>query len=73
VRRPTGAAFAHQEPDELWDALATLSPRQRAAIVLRFYEDLPDDEIAQVLGCRPATVRTTVHRGLAALRKEIER
>lgn len=73
VRRPTSTAFAHQEPDELWDALATLLPRQRAAIVLRFYEDLPDDEIARLLGCRPGTVRTAVHRGLAALRKEIER
>ncbi|HEX2063855.1 MAG TPA: sigma-70 family RNA polymerase sigma factor [Acidimicrobiales bacterium] len=61
------------DADELWDALATLSPRQRAAIVLRFYEDLPDGEIAQALGCRKATVRTAVHRGLAALRQEIER
>lgn len=73
VRRPTGTAHAHQEPDELWDALATLPHRQRTAIVLRFYEDVPDDEIARLLGCRPATVRTAVHRGLAALRKEIER
>ncbi|HEU5153039.1 MAG TPA: sigma-70 family RNA polymerase sigma factor [Iamia sp.] len=57
--------------DELWDALATLDERRRTAIVLRFYEDLPDDVIAGVLGCRPATVRTLVHRGLQALRKEI--
>ncbi|HEV7722999.1 MAG TPA: sigma-70 family RNA polymerase sigma factor [Iamia sp.] len=58
--------------DELWDALATLDDRRRTAIVLRFYEDLPDAAIAEVLGCRPATVRTLVHRGLHALRKEIE-
>jgi RNA polymerase sigma-70 factor (sigma-E family) len=60
------------EVDELWDALATLPERRRAAIVLRFYLDLPDPEIAEVLGCRPATVRTSIHRGLAQLRKEIE-
>jgi len=59
--------------DELWDALATLTARQRAAIVLRFYCDLPDADIAAAIGCREATVRTSVHRGLAKLRKEIDR
>ncbi len=59
--------------DALWTALAGLPRRQRAAIVLRFYEDLPFDEIAELLGCRPATARTAVHRGLAALRGEIDR
>lgn len=59
--------------DELWDVLGTLPPRQRAAIVLRFYEDLPDSEIAALLGCRVATVRTAVFRGLEKLRKEVER
>ena len=58
--------------DELWDALATLGDRHRTAIVLRFYEDMPDDLIAAALVCRPATVRTLVRRGLHALRKEIE-
>ena len=50
------------------DALAVLPHRQRAALVLRFYEDRTEAEIAEVLGCRPATVRSLVHRGLAALR-----
>lgn len=68
--RDDGVAAA---PDELWDVLARLQPRQRTALVLRFYEGLPDAEIADVLGCRVATVRTTVHRALAALRREIER
>jgi RNA polymerase sigma-70 factor (sigma-E family) len=58
--------------DELWDALNRLPYRRRAAIVLRFYEDLPDDEIAAVLGCRQTTVRTAIHRGLADLRKDIQ-
>lgn len=59
--------------DEMWDVLQHLPERQRTAIVLRFYEDLPDAEIALILGCRLPTVRTAIHRGLAALRKEIER
>jgi RNA polymerase sigma factor (sigma-70 family) len=57
----------------MWDVLLTLPPRQRAAIVLRFYEDLPDEEIAALLGCKVPTVRTAVFRGLEKLRKEIER
>ena len=59
--------------DELWDVLQTLPPRQRAAIVLRFYEDLSDEEIAALLGCKVPTVRTAVFRGLEKLRKEVER
>jgi RNA polymerase sigma-70 factor (sigma-E family) len=59
--------------DEMWDALQVLPDRQRTAIVLRYYTDLPDREIASVLQCRLSTVRTTIHRGLATLRKEIER
>jgi RNA polymerase sigma-70 factor (sigma-E family) len=72
-RRPRPPEPARQEPDELWDALATLKDRPRAAVVLRYYADLPDAEIAEILDCRLATVRTTIHRALAALRKEIQR
>lgn len=61
------------EPDELWDALSRLEPRRRAAIVLRYYCSLPHAEIAELLGCRPATVRTSIHRGLKQLAKEIDR
>ena len=50
-------------------ALLSLPPRQRAAIVLRYYEDLHESEIADLLRCRPATVRSLVARGLEALRK----
>jgi RNA polymerase sigma factor (sigma-70 family) len=48
--------------------LALLPPRQRAVLVLRFYVGMPDGEIAEVLGCRPATVRGHVSRALATLR-----
>jgi RNA polymerase sigma-70 factor (sigma-E family) len=59
--------------DELSDALARLPHRQRAAIVLRFYEGMPDAEVAAALDCRVGTVASLVHRGLAELRKVIER
>ncbi len=58
--------------DELDDALGKLPPRQRAAVVLRYYGDLPDADIARALRCRPATVRSLIHRALADLRKVIE-
>ena len=57
---------------ELRDALAALPARQRAAVVLRYFCDLPDGEIARALDCRPATVRSLVRRGLAQLREVIE-
>lgn len=59
--------------DEIWEAMRHLSPRQRAAIVLRFYEDLSEQQVAEVLNCRPGTVKSLVSRGLAVLRGEIER
>lgn len=52
----------------VWQALGQLSERQRAAIVLRFFHDLPDDEVAQVLECRVGTVRSLISRSLSALR-----
>jgi RNA polymerase sigma-70 factor (sigma-E family) len=72
VRRPAPPDPSTLVADEMWDTLLALPHRQRAAIVLRFYEDLPDARIAELLECREATVRTAIHRGLAKLRKEIE-
>jgi RNA polymerase sigma-70 factor (sigma-E family) len=57
---------------ELSDVLLELPYRQRAAIVLRYYSDLSEAEIADVLGCRPGTVGSLIHRGLARLRMVIE-
>ena len=59
------------EIDETWAAVCRLPFRQRAALALRFYEDLGEAEIARILGCRPGTVKSTIHRGLARLRKEM--
>ena len=57
--------------DETWDVLRKLPFRQRAVLMLRYYEDLPEADIARLLGCRPGTVKSALHRGLAALRKEL--
>lgn len=54
--------------DAAWRLLAKLPRRQRAVLVLRYYEDLPDSEIAELLGIAPGTVRSNAARGLAALR-----
>jgi len=52
----------------LWAALGRLPARQRSAIVLRFYLDLPEAEVARLLGTSPGTVKSWTHRGLARLR-----
>ncbi|MFJ5778409.1 SigE family RNA polymerase sigma factor [Streptomyces sp. NPDC093094] len=50
------------------EALARLTARQRAVLVLRYFEDLPEAEVARLLGCSVGTVRSTAHRSLARLR-----
>ncbi len=60
------------EHDAVWQLCATLPRKQRAAVVLRFYEDRTYGEIAEILACSEATVRSQVHRALAALRVRLE-
>ena len=57
---------------DLRDALNRLPWRQRAAIVLRYFVDVPDREIAEFLACKPSTVRSLIHRGVASLREVLE-
>ncbi len=57
--------------DLLWQALQALPPRQRAAIVLRFYEDLTEAQTAAVLGCAVGTVKSQVSTGLRTLRTRL--
>ena len=54
--------------DEVWRLCGQLSPVQRTAVVLRFYEDLSFADIAKAMGCREATARSHVHRAMARLR-----
>lgn len=68
---PVDHAERNAERDQVWSWLARLPRRQRAALVLRFYEDLPDADIADVLGCTVGTVRGHISRGLATLRAEL--
>jgi RNA polymerase sigma factor (sigma-70 family) len=73
IKPPTTPTSTPPADEYLTDALAGLSPRRRIVLVLRFYADMPDDEIAEHLGVRPATVRSLAARGLSDLREVIER
>ena len=70
---PTGVDHggAAADRDALWRLVRALPERQRAVLVLRFYEDLDDLAIADILGCSPVTVRTHAMRGLATLRERV--
>jgi RNA polymerase sigma factor (sigma-70 family) len=73
-RAPVGReSVADLATNELGDAVAKLDYPYRAALALRYFCDLADDEIAHALGVRPATVRTRIRRALIKLRTEIER
>lgn len=72
ARAPDGADALGQA-DALGRALDALPFRARSALILRFFEDLSEADTARVLGCRPGTVGSLVHRALAQLRGEIER
>ncbi|HEY1915100.1 MAG TPA: sigma-70 family RNA polymerase sigma factor [Streptosporangiaceae bacterium] len=54
---------------ELLSLLAGLPARQQAVIVLRYWEDLPETDVAAILGCSVGTVKSTASRGLARLRE----
>ncbi|WP_267896779.1 RNA polymerase sigma factor [Jiangella anatolica] len=81
IRCPRSTQTEHDEPPErgytpadrldgepLWQALATLPPRQRAVLVLRYYEDLTEGEIAVALGISTGTVKSRASRAMTKLR-----
>lgn len=68
VAPPSGPGSDVEERDAVLRLLAGLPPRQRAVIALRYYEDLSDDQIADLMGCRAVTVRSQASRALATLR-----
>ena len=57
--------------DEVWDAVRSLPPRQRAAILLRYAGDLSHREVGTVLGCSEEAARRSAHEGLKRLRQEV--
>jgi len=61
------------DADELWNRLATLGRKQRAVLVLRYYEQMEDEAIADLLGCSQATVRSQASKALKTLRLTSER
>jgi RNA polymerase sigma factor (sigma-70 family) len=72
-RAPSSVVHEMPEPDDrLRDALASLSPKRRIAIVLRYFEDRSEAETAALMNCRVGTVKSLVSRGLTDLRKVVE-
>jgi RNA polymerase sigma-70 factor (sigma-E family) len=73
ARDPLPGTNPNEDLDQtMHDALLRLPERQRAAIVLRFYEDLSDVQTAEILRCSPGTVRSLVSRAMNTLRSELE-
>jgi RNA polymerase sigma-70 factor (sigma-E family) len=63
------ATSQHADRDAVWRALLATAPRQRAVLVLRFYEDMTESEIATCLNIAVGTVRSQTAKGLARLRQ----
>ncbi len=73
IRHDPPVALDEPELDETWAIVRSLPERHRTALALRFYEDLPEREIAELMQCSVGTVKSLIHRGLAKVRKELER
>jgi RNA polymerase sigma-70 factor (sigma-E family) len=74
-RPPEGASADHADgvatSATLWDALQALPPRQRVAVVLRFYDDLTELQTAAAMGCAVGTVKSQVSAALTKLRAQL--
>jgi RNA polymerase sigma-70 factor (sigma-E family) len=70
-RLPAPAQSVPLGAGELLDVLARLPERQRTVLVLRYWADWSEAEIAAAVGCRPGTVKSIASRGLATLKKEL--
>lgn len=72
LSNPADMAAQSVDREQALRAVATLPPRRRAIVVLRFYEDLPLSDIAELLGVRIGTVKSQLSRALAQLAKELD-
>lgn len=63
--------ISFEERDELWEAVKRLAPRQRACVVLRYYEELSEPETAKLLRCTVGTVKSQTHKALDHMRREL--
>ncbi|GAA3579436.1 SigE family RNA polymerase sigma factor [Nonomuraea rosea] len=68
---PADVGEAGAVAEDVRGALAKLPVRQRTALVLRFFADLPESEVAGLMGCSAGSVKTHTHRGLRAMRRLI--
>ena len=73
MRPPEGEQRDVETSEAMRAALLRLPERQRAAIVLRFYEDLSDTATGEIMRCPTGTVRSLVSRGMETLRREVAR
>lgn len=73
-RQRAGPALLTMQPefDDLLVAIRKIPERQRTALVLRYYSDLPVEQVASTMKCRFATAKSLIQRGLANLRKELQ-
>lgn len=69
---PEEIALRASEDAEVWAALRRLSRRQQEVLVLRYYADASEAEIAEILGMSRGSVKAHAHRGMAALRRELD-
>ncbi len=72
LRRDPPSAPEHIPDRDLWGFVLSLPTRQRAAVALRFYEDLSEAQTAAILGCSPGTVKSHTHRALTTLRARLQ-
>ena len=72
VRSAESAVLTREERDEIMRAVRQLPPRQREALVLRFYLDLSAEETATTMGISPSSVRSATHRALASLGRMLQ-
>lgn len=69
---PRWSPDRHETSRLVWEAVRTLPERQRACVVLRYFEDLPEAEIAETLGCSRGTVKSQLSKARATLGKKLE-